>query len=408
MHPGIKTSAQTASRGQERAQAQELKDYTTTVTILESITDAIFILNTSGKIEYANRSAQDYLQLPLENIVGSDLGGFISSEDDETGQLLNRQFRSMQADSGVALEYFNNSEAELIGRKEHIPVLINFSAIPDGAGGLKYFIVTAKEIAYRKSLEKQLKNRQVVSVSFDRLKALGEMSVGLVHTLGQPVTAMKLRLEYMAQLESVEAVQDQILILRQDMDRLSSIVEKVRSYAQVMADKQNRSIDINDTIHSMLQILEYDLRAVNIVIKLNLDQPMSLIEANDPELEQVLLNLLTNAMQAFQVNEINVDRQISISTGSVEDKWVKIAIQDNAGGIPEMVIPKIFEPFFSTWDDSRHAGTGLSVARSILASLGGDLKYVALKNGSKFEMRIPISHVEERTQLINMIELLNS
>lgn len=388
--------------------SNQMTDYTTTVTILESITDAIFILNAEGKIEYANRAAQDCLQMPLEGIIGLGLSGFITTDDDETMQLLNNGFKMDDSGSGKDHEIFSNSEAELHGARNTIPILINFSIIPDGSGELNYIIVTAKEIAYRKSLEKELKSRQALSVSFDRLKALGEMSVGLVHTLGQPVTSMELRIDHMSNLQDIDKIQLQVAELQKDISKISGIVEKVRSYAQVMADKQNKALDINKTLASVMQILEYDIRAAQIVVDLDLTENLPPVEANEPELEQVFMNLLTNAQQAFEVNGITQERQVHIRTISVENKWIQVSIEDNAGGIPELIVPHIFEPFFSTWEKGRHAGTGLSVARSILTSLGGDVSCHRVKAGSNFELRIPIAQREERTQLFNLIELLNS
>ena len=385
-----------------------MKDYTTTVTILESITDAIFILNASGKIEYANRSAQDYLQLPLEDIIGKDLTGFITTDDEETIQLLDNGFKAIQSHPRAEHEVFSNSEAEMHGTHDSVPVLINFSIISNSQGGVDYIIVTAKEIAYRKSLEKELKNRQALSVSFDRLKALGEMSVGLVHTLGQPVTSIELRLDYLSNLDDLEAIQKQVAELKKDIAKVSGIVEKVRSYAQVMSDKQNRALDVNQTLTSVLQILEYDIRAAQIVVETHFADKLPAIQANEPELEQVFMNLLTNAEQAFEAERIDGKRDVSITTKSVDNKWIQVSIQDNAGGMSESTSVHIFDPFFSTWDKARHAGTGLSVARSILSSLGGDLNYYPLEDGSEFRLRIPIAQSEERTQLFNLIELLNS
>jgi len=401
-------AAQSVSQVPSEHQSPEMQDYKTTVTILESITDAIFILNAGGKIEYANRSAQNCLQLPLEEIIGLDLHSFISSDNEEILQYLNNTINLDQFRQKSDQEVFSNSEAELHGSRETIPILINFSVIPDAMGKLNYIIVTAKEIAYRKSLEKELKNHQALSVSYDRLKTLGEMSVGLVHTLGQPVTSIELRLEHMSQIKDPDKLQLQITELRKDIGRISGIVEKVRSYAQVMTQKQNQQIDINQTLKSVLQILEYDIRAAKIEVELDLADHFPLIEGNEPELEQVFMNLLTNSEQAFQVQGTAATRRINITTRAKTDKWIEISIEDNAGGIDESVSPHIFESFFSTWDKDKHAGTGLSVARSILSSLGGDLSFCPIAAGSLFELRIPIIQTEERTQLINLIELLNS
>lgn len=389
-------------------QSGDMQDYTTTVTILESITDAIFILNGKRAVEYANHSAQDYLQLPLEEIIGLDLAKFISSDDDTTQQFLDQDFEADIPKSIFDQEVFSNSEAVFHGAREQIPVLINFSVIPDSKGNLNYIIVVAKEIAYRKSLEKELRNRQALSVSFDRLKALGEMSVGLVHTLGQPAAAMELRLEHLGKLTDPAKIQNQITELRKDIAKISGIVEKVRSYAQVMSDKQNRPMDINQAILAVLRVLEYDLSDARITVDLDLEDPIPAIEANEPELEQVFINLLANAEQAFKATDNSGDRIVAVTTKAVENKWIQVSIRDNAGGIPDHIVPRIFEPFFSNWDTGQHAGTGLSVAKSILASLGGDLNYYPEEEGSDFELRIPIAQQEERTQLFNLIELLNS
>lgn len=386
----------------------DMKDYTTTVTILESITDAIFILNSNGTIEYSNQSAQNYLQFPLQDIIGAPLDRFVQSSDEAELRDLDKGLRKSQKQNRFNSEVFGNSEAELIGANETIPVLINSSIIPDSKGKLKYIIVTAKEIAYRKSLELELKNRQALSVSFDRLKALGEMSVGLAHTLGQPVTAMELRLDQISRLDDIQTIQNQVAELRKDISSISGIVEKVRSYAQTMAGKQNRPLNINSTLSSILKVLEYDLSEDDVTLELNLLEDLASIDANEPELEQVFINIITNAMQAFKENDIARDRTIVINTETEENKWIKMSIQDNAGGVEDSIAEKIFEPFFSSWDEREHAGTGLSIARSILSSLGGDLNYHKLENGSSFELRIPITQNEERTQLFNLIELLNN
>jgi len=305
-------------------------------------------------------------------------------------------------------EIFSNSEAELRGARGTIPVLINFSVIPDADGDLKYLIVTAKEITYRKSLEKELKNKQALSVSFDRLKALGEMSIGLVHTLGQPVTSMELRLDHINQLEDVSEIKKQVLELQKDMGTLAKIVKKVRSYAQLTDNKQIQAILINDSLKSILQVLEYDIRSANIKVERVFAQDMPTIDANEPELEQVFINLVTNAIEAFDENEISEERSLVISTSTVENKWIQVSFKDNAGGIDESILAYIFDPFYSSWDKDKHAGTGLSVARSIVTSLGGDLIVETDESGSNFKLRIPVTQTEERTQLFNLIELLNN
>ncbi len=385
-----------------------MKDYNITVTILESITDAIFILNAEEKVEYANQGAQKYLEMPFEEIIGKSIGSFVSSEDYESLKSMRSEFLTDEISTKIDYDMFNKSEAVLHRTNENIPVLLNVSSIPDSKGEPKYYIVTAKEITYQKTLENELRGRQALSSSYDRLKALGEMSVGLVHSLGQPVTSLGLRLDQMSKLKSSGVVQKHVNELRKDVNRISGTINKIRNYALAMSEKQKSSVDLNQILRSALQILEYEYSGVGINVVVNYCDDLPHIDANEPELEQALINILMNAAHAFRENNISGNREVTISSEAVENKWVSIQISDNAGGIPNSIVPKIFEPFFTTWDRDHHSGTGLSVSRNLLTSLGGDLIFKPQRDGSRFVVRIPISQSEERTQLVNLIELLNS
>lgn len=385
----------------------EIRDYTTTVTILESITDAIFILTPDMVIEYANQSALNMLQQPINELIGKSLLPFIKElPNGESGD-------SQLPDMEHGFEFkddqlLGSSEAELLGPHGSIQVLINMSSIPDSDGSLRYVILTAKEIGYRKGLEKELRRRQALSVSFDRLRALGEMSVGLVHTLGQPLTSMDLRLDQIKRLSQDEGIHDQVDRLKEDMETVSSIVENVRNYALASEGRQVQSLNMNELILTSLKVLEYELKEAGVQSHLELADDLFRVEGNGPELEQVLINLITNAMEAFEKQDGKTDRKIHIDSRNEEDKWIKVQITDSAGVIEPEIIPRIFEPFFSTKDPLRHSGTGLSVSRAILTSLGGDLQYSEVSEGARFQLRIPAKLDDERGQLLNLIELLNS
>jgi len=385
-----------------------ITDYTTTVTILEAITEAIFILNAAGVVEYVNRSAQTYLQLDIDQIIGCNFSKFISSDDENTLQFLAGGLSGKTSPAPGPREIFSNADAVLQSPGQCVPVLITFSIIPGAQGEVQYTIVTAKEISYRKSLEKELRNRQALSVSFDRLKALGEMSVGLVHTLGQPVTAIDLRLEHITGMEDLNAIREQLIKVKVDVQRLAGIVGKIRSYAQTTSSRQVSTLELNPLILGVLKVMAYDLENRGVDVVTTLDPTIPPIEANEPELEQVFINLITNAIQAFGTARGDMSPSLLIETRSIENKWLWIGLEDNAGGISPAIAQAIFDPFFSTRDTDQHAGTGLSIAKSILSSLGGDLTYHPVPQGSRFEMRIPVASDNERDQLINLIELFSS
>jgi len=151
-------------------------------------------------------------------------------------------------------------------------------------------------------------------------------------------------------------------------------------------------------------------------IKLTINKGKSIpyVVENAISIEQVLVNLLTNARDAFDEFEKNdrypedLQKEIIIKTKSIGKKWVEINIIDNAGGIDEQVIERIFEPFFTTKESGHNTGVGLTISKSIITLMGGDIN-VKVKNGkgSTFTIRIPISRKDERDQLLTLIEMVH-
>lgn len=161
-----------------------LKDYVTTVTILENISDAIFILNDTGVIQYINHSATNMLRTQPDHLIGRYFDDFLMSPDNpKDNQYPNKQSLIEKLNEGI----FSNIETVLVNNNYEIPVIININLINDSSNNSKYLIVTAKDISHWKSLEKDLQEQQAVSISRDRLKLIGELSVGLVHEITQPL-----------------------------------------------------------------------------------------------------------------------------------------------------------------------------------------------------------------------------
>ncbi|MDP8241023.1 MAG: ATP-binding protein [Candidatus Hatepunaea meridiana] len=393
-----------------------LKDYIATVTILEYIPDAIFILNTTGRIEYANNSALKLLQIEQDKLIGKLIDDILMDNirSDHSLPEHNDQsvIRNQNLIDHLKCGIFGDIEATLVNKKHIVPVFLNFNAIPDKNNSIKFIIVTAKDISHWKKLERELKLQQALSVSNNRLKALGELSVGLVHELSQPLGTLKLKMDMTQALLqssnfSKEVLEHGFSEIMQLTNKMAGIVENIRLFAKRTEDHTFSMVDINKAIDSACWLTSYEMDKRNIKLTLKKGKYIPYIVESAISIEQVFVNLLTNAREALDEFVLSGKRakkwtkEIIITTKFAGNKWVEISIEDNAGGIDKKVIERIFEPFFTTKESGLNTGVGLTIAKSIIAAMGGNINVKVYKGkGSRFTIRIPVVQKDEREQLL--------
>jgi PAS domain S-box-containing protein len=392
----------------------KLQDYITTVTILESLSDAIFILDVNGLIEYANESALKLLQVKLDNLIGECIDQFLIDENVK----INCKEQEQNNKIDKIIERFNegifeNIEAALINEGNIVPVILNFSVIKDNDKD-KYIILTAKDITQWRQLEKKLKKQQAISISRDRLRMLGELSVGLIHELSQPLSALKMRLEFISSQNTStgnhQLPDGELDELNNLINRMESSIQNIRSYAHQTEDNMISMVDIGEVLDAAHKLVVYELNDVDIRLKISKPKKLPYVLTNRLLLEQVFINLIKNAIDSFKnMDTLEDNKLIEISLQSVKNKWVEVAIDDNGDGIDPGIKDKIFDPFFTTREKDNHSGIGLTISKNIVSSLGGDIN-IAPKSekGAKFVVRIPITKNDEKTQLMNLIQMLNT
>ena len=395
-----------------------IKDYVTTVTILESISDAIFILDNSGRIRYANKGALDILRADITDLIGRFIDeilidDFNSNENSsiQKNEADNKNHRLLEKfDNGI----FGNIETSMIYNEYITPVMLNFSVINSGSDKLKYIIVTAKDISHWKFLEKELKQQQALAISRNRLRSLGELSAGLVHELSQPLSALLFKVEEMGTCVVNNKEQEKKIEEMLDLiNKMSDRIHQIRTYANQAEGETLAFVNINEVLDKASALVAYELKNQNINLTIRREKHLPYILANPLIIEQVFVNLITNAKDAFSMMEERSEqpedrvKSIKIVTKAIKKKWIEISVEDNAGGMDKRIKEKIFEPFFTTKNPESNSGIGLSISRNIITSLGGDIR-VSAKNevGSTFIIRIPIMQNREQMQLFNFIEIL--
>jgi len=226
------------------------------------------------------------------------------------------------------------------------------------------------------------KTRQKLVVA-EKLAALGELTAGVAHEINNPTAVMLGNLDVIiAEMgSSLEPVQDEIDLVVSQIYRIKDITNNLLQYARPDAYAAYLSeIDVNTLISQTLKLLQHLRSELDFKIDLRLESTL-MIKINQQELQQVLVNLFSNAIQALPQE----NGRISILTNDFQDKGIQIFIQDNGHGMTENTVSKAFNPFYTTRGQGEGTGLGLSISYGLIRRYGGNIEVSSSLNvGTEF------------------------
>ncbi|MEN9060533.1 sensor histidine kinase [Ponticoccus litoralis] len=228
----------------------------------------------------------------------------------------------------------------------------------------------AREIEERQRTEDDLRATQDALVHSEKMAALGRMSAAIVHEISQPLAAMEATLA--ATLLSGKVTDDfavsRIEKARSHIRRMLRTIRHLKSFSR-KEDGERRPVAVDTVVRSALELVGPRAGDCGVTIGFAPQGPGPVILAGEVRLEQVLVNLLMNALDAVAdrpAPAVRVERRAS--GGSVQ-----IAVVDNGPGIPSSLMARVTEPFFSTKQTGESLGLGLSISRTIVEEFGGRL-----------------------------------
>jgi len=242
-----------------------------------------------------------------------------------------------------------------------------------------------REIAERQRVQKTLAEAELSLQQSQKLAALGEMSAAVSHELNQPLAAMKTYLagaRLLLQRKRTEEAASSFQRIDDLIERMSAITRQLKSYARKGGDALE-PVDVRDALKSALTMMEPQLRTETVEITQSLPRKPAMVLADRLRLEQVIINLLRNALDAMRA----ADRR-ELDLMIVEGDEVVLTVRDNGPGIDDL--EALFEPFYTTKKAGEGVGLGLAISSGIVNDLGGRL---TARNGegsgAVFEVRLP-------------------
>ena len=270
-----------------------------------------------------------------------------------------------------------------------------------------------EEKVEERTYELKLKNKELINtiqvlrktrqklVIAEKLAALGELTAGVAHEINNPTAVMLGNLDIIvAEMgSSLEPVQDEIDLVIKQIYRIKDITNNLLQYARPDTYAGYISeVDVNAVIEETLKLLQHLPAVVDYAMDLSLQSDLP-IKINQQELQQVLVNLISNAIHALPEES----GLISIATRNLRSKGVQIIVRDNGHGMDENIVSKAFNPFYTTKDQGKGTGLGLSISYGLVRRYGGNIEVTSTQGvGTEFIVTLYCDPViiedEEMTQ----------
>lgn len=420
---GVIISKAITSRREKEYELAQAKDYTDS--IIESMIDTLIVVDPEAKIKTVNRATSDLLGYIEEELIGQPIEMIFAEEE---APFKGTRTKKLIDEGSYDMTYKTKSG-------EKIPVSFSGSVIRDEKGeivgvvgiardmrGVKWLMQKEKELvaaaaetekkkseelqkAYEeiqqktKELEKaneQLKTATAQLIQSEKLTALGELTAGVAHELNQPLNVTKIICQSIlrdinrGQFDREDVQRDLPEIIGQ-VNRMAEIIDHMRIFTRRTEGMPKTIIDITTVIEGALKFLGQQLKDRNIEIIKELSPDLPKVEGDSVRLEQVFLNLLSNARKAVEVSH-KEEKRIAIKTYKIEgEAAVAINVTDNGQGISEENRKKLFQPFFTTAEPGEGTGLGLSVTHKIIEEYKGRIELeTAVGKGTTFRIILPI------------------
>ncbi len=240
------------------------------------------------------------------------------------------------------------------------------------------------EVVEDQQLRLTLAQQQMIQAA--KLSALGELVAGVSHELNNPLAVLQGSLEILSD-EAPATLQPRLLVMQKSIDRAGRIVQGLLTFGR-KRPLQRQRVNLRRLLEQVLDVSAADLRLARVVVEMDVAPDLPDIWADDHQLQQVLLNLVTNAKQAMA--DVVGDRQVRVSIRPLDADRVSIVVEDTGPGIQPELIPTIFDPFVTT-KGVRGTGLGLSISYGIVREHGGHIGVDSRPGaGARFTIDLPI------------------
>ncbi len=360
--------------------------------LLNSAVDAIIIIEGDGIIESINPAAEKMFAYKPGELIGQNVSVLMpepfAGEHDQYLQ-----------------NYHHTGKAKIIGigreakakrsNSQTFPIELSVGEIIEGDE--RRYVGFIRDITARKEAQSEAREARERLAHVTRLSTMGEMASGIAHEINQPLAAIaaysqacrRLISAENADLESISPVLEKISAQAQ---RAGEVIRRLRTFFKKRKSEHVRS-DLNELVRDSVDLNHADTRILNHPVILELADQLPPVSVDPVQIQQVVLNLLRNAIDAM---EHKPGKPVIISSKQHDDDFLEVVVKDHGDGIDEETAFSLFNPFFSTKKSGM--GMGLPISESIVNSHGGQIWYQPDEPGSAFHFVLPVAAPHQSTE----------
>ena len=355
--------------------------------IFNASIEGIITINTSGNIVSVNAAVETIFGYTQEELIGYSINKLIPLSLRQK----NRHYLKGYLQTYMLKNIGQIKEVEGM-RKDGSSVPLDLSIAEFSIDGTSYFTGIVRDVSLRKHQELQDKEHLDELAHVTRLGLMGEMASGIAHEVNQPLTSIanytQACLNFI-QGENPDPKQISEILFKthQQALRAGQIIHRMRDF--VKSKKIYRTTaDINTLIHDAISLCAAEFKPNHIRLKFELTKNLPAVYVDNVQIEQIIINLIKNSIDALKTLPQKTQRQLAIQTRLNNDNDIEIRIKDNGPGIDEAQQQKILTPFYTTKSDGM--GMGLSISRSLVEAHDGVLHFNSKPGkGTTFYFTLP-------------------
>lgn len=362
--------------------------------ILDTVPDAMIVIDETGIMQFFSRAAERLFGYTEALAIGQNVS-ILMPEPDRTRH------------DGYLSRYQRAGDPHIIGigrivtgkRRDGSTFPMHLSVGEMRSGGRRYFTGFVRDLTEQQQTQARLQELQSELVHVSRLSAMGEMASALAHELNQPLAAISNYMKGSRRLlatspdpnaDKIEAALDRAA---EQAIRAGQIIRRLRSFVS-RGETEKRVESVSKLVEEAGALGLVGAREQGVVLRFELDPACDLVLADRVQIQQVLVNLFRNALEAMHGSD---RRELTVLNIPVENDMIRICVSDTGHGFAEEVKSSLFQPFFTTKQTGM--GVGLSISRSIIEAHGGQMWAEANEaGGATFRFSLPSGNLAEPTE----------
>ncbi len=334
--------------------------------VIDTIPAHAWSARPDGSVDFINQRFLEFTGRSMEEMLGWGWGSLVHPDD------LTRYIGDWQA--AVATGEPMESEARVRRMDgEYRRLLIRNVPLRDKPGNIVSWYGTAIDIEERHRAEEALRQAQADLARVNRVTTMGELTASLAHEVNQPIAAAVTNantcLRWLTRDHpDVEEARAAAMRIEKDGTRAAEIIKRIRLLFK-KGTSEREWVDVNEVIREMIVLLRGEAMRYSILVRTELEADTLRVMADRVQLQQVLMNLMINGIDAMK--DVEGSRELAVKSQRAENEQVLVCVSDTGVGLPSQQADQVFDAFFTTKPDG--TGMGLRISRSIVESHGGRL-----------------------------------